>query len=130
MIFEKYTSEIKANVPDWTQLSKDAKINGDFGFPMDIQTTESWYFYNWVLKNYPNYDIDKMYILKEPPQCNGEFIKMTGQPKRAKCCDQDGQCTGDGTDAWCCDGEFICSSNLQLYAENQSTKKAVLCNFN
>jgi len=70
-----------------------------------------------------------MYILKQPPQCNGEYIKMTGQPKRANCCDQDGECFGDGTDAWCCDNEFYCSSNLQLYAKNQSTKNAVLCNF-
>lgn len=56
---------------------------------------------------------------------------MTGKPVRATCCDEDGECFGDGTDAWCCDIDqsFFCSSNLQLYAENTSTKKAVLCNY-
>jgi hypothetical protein len=79
---------------------------------MDEVTTQSWYFYNWVKKHYPNFEIENMYILKEPPSCPGEFVKMTGQPVKAKCCDQDGQCFGDGTDAWCCDEDFLCSSNI------------------
>ena len=63
-MFAKYQAEIKATPPNWTQLSKDAKINGEIGFAMDIVTTQSWYFYKWVKKNYPNYEIGKMYILK------------------------------------------------------------------
>lgn len=39
LIYNKYSAEIKANIPDWKQLSKDAKITGDFGFPMDTTTT-------------------------------------------------------------------------------------------
>ena len=70
-IFKAYTAQIKADPPDWKQLSKDAKITGEFGYPMDEETTKSWHFYNWVIKNYPEFDLESMYILKEPPSCPG-----------------------------------------------------------
>ena len=42
----------------------------------------------------------------------------------ARCCDGDGLCFGDGTDAWCCDGEFYCSNNSESFAKNRG---GILC---
>lgn len=91
-------------MPNWEVVAYEHKSNMAVWGP---GKTKSWYFYDWVGKNYPKFNINTLHIPEKEPICPTD---KGGGP--AVCCDQDGQCFGDGTDAWCCQNEFYCSTTI------------------
>jgi len=51
-----------------------------------------------------------------PPKCPFLGLDADEKVSIADCCDADGFCFGDGSDAWCCDGRFFCTNNGPLQA--------------